>query len=112
MDVVVGDAGALVVGQVGGGVVEEQVEDAVTFARAHDGAEDADLGGSAGHLGEHPQGDGRLARLAFRGRDVHAGDHTGSVSVEQPTSPLYWTIVLVVLSSKCLDGGGIRSCQR
>src|SRR5690625_1611273 len=112
MDVVVGDAGALVVGQVGGCVVEEQLEDTVTFARAHDGAKDADAGGSAGHLGEHPQGDGRLTRLAFRGRDVHAGDHTGSVAAEQPTSPSYWTIVLVVRSSKYLDEGGIRSCQR
>src|SRR5690606_39525377 len=75
VDVVVGGADAVLVGEGDGGVFEHQFEDVVDVAvGARDGTEDTDAGGGRAQRLQHAQGDRRLPGVPFRSCDVDARD--------------------------------------
>ena len=78
VNLLVGDAECVGVGEIGGGVLEQQFEDVVGFlGRAGDRAEDTDPGdGRAQHL-QHAKRDGGFSGVTFRRGDVDTRHGSG-----------------------------------
>ncbi len=76
------DADAALVGQAGGGMGQQQVDDVVAIlSKARDRPEHTDFGHRGGQPMQDPQRDRRLAGVPFRRRDINTDRH----AVRQPS---------------------------